>query len=175
MLATIIKMKPEILDLRFVMGQSSVLRAVSYGPASWAVQWSRRKATSAARKILDDWEDQCEVILAEGISNRARHTRITICQFRPNKCHICARGQDDMEKGSKQVTLVGSEEKRVFTVMVSTRQSRAMGNFCHSKPFTKGKVKCRVPRAKHDTLQKRRLLGFNLSILGQQRIGLISR
>ncbi|KAF8221879.1 hypothetical protein L208DRAFT_1325575, partial [Tricholoma matsutake] len=61
MLATIIKMKPEILNLTFRDG--SKFHASETFIQTWlgsAMEWSQRKAKCTARKIPDDWEDQCE-------------------------------------------------------------------------------------------------------------------
>ena len=61
MLATIIHMNPEILEMSFKDG--SKFRASDTFVRGWlhsALDWSWRKATRAAHKLPENWEEQCE-------------------------------------------------------------------------------------------------------------------
>ena len=61
MLATIIRDRPEILELKFRDG--STFRASDTFVRTWlcsTMGWTIRKATRAAQKLPDNWEDQCE-------------------------------------------------------------------------------------------------------------------
>ena len=61
MLATIICEKPEILEKKFNDG--STFKASDLFMRAWlhnTMGWSRRKATRAAQKLPENWEDQCE-------------------------------------------------------------------------------------------------------------------
>jgi hypothetical protein len=60
-LATILHTKPEILDKKFKDG--STFRASDSFVRGWlhkTLSWRVRKATRAAQKLPDGWEDQCE-------------------------------------------------------------------------------------------------------------------
>jgi hypothetical protein len=123
MLATIIRMAPDILHRKFKDG--STFRASDSFIRSWlhsAMGWSQRKATRAAQKLPKDWEDQCERsalrkaylikeydIPAELYANSDQTQRL-----------YAAGGQlTYAETGAKQVSVLGAEEKRAFTVMVT--------------------------------------------------------
>jgi hypothetical protein len=84
--------------------------------------WSRRKATRAAHKLPDDWEDQCEKsalrkayllkeydIPAELYANSDQTQRL----YAPGDKLTYAK------TGAKQVSVIGGDEKRAFTVMVT--------------------------------------------------------
>ena len=61
MLATIMEMKPEILDHTFKDG--SKFHASDSFVRKWlhdALKWSCRKATQVAHKLPIDWEELCE-------------------------------------------------------------------------------------------------------------------
>jgi hypothetical protein len=87
-----------------------------------AMRWSRRKATRAAQKLPVDWEDQCERaalrkaylikeydIPPELFANSDQTQRL----YGPGDKLTYA------ETGSKQVSVIGGDEKRAFTVMIT--------------------------------------------------------
>ena len=60
-LATITIMKPSILDVPYCDG--STFKASDDFVRQWVrrhLNWAERKATRAAQKTPDDWEDKCE-------------------------------------------------------------------------------------------------------------------
>jgi hypothetical protein len=84
--------------------------------------WSRRKATRAAQKLPVNWEDQCEKaalrraylikeydIPAELYANSDQTQRL----YAPGDKLTYA------ETGAKQVSVIGADEKRAFTTMVT--------------------------------------------------------
>jgi hypothetical protein len=123
MLAVIQTQAPEILEKKFSDG--SAFRASDSYMRNWlheTLHWSQRKATQAAQKRPQDWEDQCErsvfrkvyIIKEEDIPAFLWvNSDQTQCVYAPGDKMTWA------EMGSKQVPLIGGEEKRAFTVMVS--------------------------------------------------------
>jgi hypothetical protein len=123
MIAVIIREAPEIMER--VFNDGSTFRASDTFMRRWlhsAMGWSRRKGTRAAQKLPDDWEDQCEKaairraylmreydIPAELFANSDQTQRL----YAPGDKLTYA------ETGSKQVSVIGGDEKRAFTVMVT--------------------------------------------------------
>jgi hypothetical protein len=127
MVATIIHKEPAIMEHMFKDG--STFRASDTFMRRWlhsALGWTRRKGTRAAQKMPIDWEDQCERaairrayllkeydIPAELYANSDQTGR----QYAPGDKLTYA------ETGSKQVSVIGGDEKRAFTVMVTVTSS----------------------------------------------------
>lgn len=93
------------------------------------LHWTRRKGTRAAQKLPGNWEDQCERsairkayllkeydIPAELYANSDQTQRL----YAPGDKLTYA------ETGSKQVSVIGGDEKRAFTVMVTITSSGKM-------------------------------------------------
>ena len=123
MVAMILKSAPEILEKTFHDG--STFRASESFMRKWlhdVLHWSPRKGTQAAQKRPNDWEEQCErsflrkawVIKDEDIPEELLvNSDQTQVLFAPGDKISWA------ETGSKQVPVLGCEEKRAFTVLIS--------------------------------------------------------
>jgi hypothetical protein len=123
MVATILRSAPEILEQTFRDG--STFRASESFMRKWlhdVLHWSPRKGTQAAQKKPNDWEEQCErsflrkawVIKDEDIPEELLvNSDQTQVLFAPGDKISWA------ETGSKQVPVLGCEEKRAFTVLIS--------------------------------------------------------
>ena len=121
--AMILHIKPEIFDMTFKDGShfrasESFVRRLLHGILGWSI----RKATQAAQKRPKDWEDQCErsffrmayIVKEEDIpSELLANSDQTQIIYAPGNRMTWA------ETGSKQVSVVGMEEKRAFTLLVS--------------------------------------------------------
>jgi hypothetical protein len=123
LLATIMRMNPEILEKMFKDG--SKFRASDFFICGWLhkeLEWSVRKATQAAQKLPENWKEQCErsvfqkvyIIKEEDIPPElyANSDQTQMVYAPGNKLTW-------VETGAKQVSLVGTDEKRAFTVMVT--------------------------------------------------------
>jgi hypothetical protein len=167
MLATIIKMKPEILDLTFHDG--SRFRASDTFVRTWlgsAMEWSQRKATRAARKIPDDWEDKCEKSFFRKAYQIKEHDIPASLYVNSDQTNAVYAPGDKMtwaERGSKQVTLVGSEEKRAFTVMVSVTSD---GKLLPFQAIYQGKSKMSCPSSKARYLTEAKAAGIQFEYSG---------
>jgi hypothetical protein len=116
-------MEPSILQRQFPDG--STFRASDSFVRSWlhrTMSWTRRKATRAAQKLPEDWEDKCEqsaqrkaYLLKEFDIPPALYANSDQTQrlYAPGDRLTYA------EQGAKQVSLIGGDEKRAFTVMVT--------------------------------------------------------
>lgn len=127
MVATILRMAPEIFQKKFSDGSS--FRASDHFLRTYLheqLAWSERRGTRAAQKIPADWEDQC---------NRAR-LRLAHCIKEWDVPSELILNTDQTQgvftqgtkltwapKGTSQVAIVGSEEKRAFTAVVTVTNS----------------------------------------------------
>jgi DDE superfamily endonuclease len=121
--ATIQKDKPELFNQTFRDGSTfsvsdSYCRKFLHG----TMQWSERKATKAAQKLPNDWEDVCE---------RAFLRRANIIKEEDIPVYLVVNSDQTgvvygpgskltwAPRGSKQVSLIGADEKRAFTALLS--------------------------------------------------------
>ena len=123
MIAIILRSAPEILEKMFRDG--STFRASESFMRKWLhdmLHWSPRKGTQAAQKKPNNWEEQCErsflrkawVIKDEDIPKELLiNSDQTQVLFSPGDKISWA------ETGSKQVPVLGCEEKCAFTVLIS--------------------------------------------------------
>ncbi|RXW18423.1 hypothetical protein EST38_g7441 [Candolleomyces aberdarensis] len=123
MLAIITLQKPEILEhktndgLTFNLSDDYVRKWVKKN-----LHWSRRKATKAAQKLPDDWMNQCERSALRKAFVIKEYDIPSALYVNSDQTQVVYAPGDKMtyaEAGSKQVPVVGVEEKRAFTVMVS--------------------------------------------------------
>jgi len=100
----------------------------------------------AAQKIPDDWEDQCKKS-ALRLGYEIKEYDITEVAFLVNtdQTQVTLTPGDKLtyeETGSKQVSLVGSEEKRAFTVLVGIAGD---GTLLPFQAIYEGKTTCSIP------------------------------
>jgi hypothetical protein len=123
MLATITIMKPIILELPYRDG--STFKASDTFVRVWArrqLGWAERKATRAAQKIPQDWEDKCEKSFLRKAYSIKEYDIPSGLYVNSDQTQVVFAPGNKMTYapvGAKQVALVGGEEKRAFTVMVS--------------------------------------------------------
>jgi hypothetical protein len=123
MLATIMSRAPEILDMPYRDG--STFRASDKFVRKWMkgqLNWSERKATRAAQKIPENWEDQCERSFLRKAYSIKEYDIPSALYVNSDQTQVVYAPGDKMTYapiGAKQVSLVGGDEKRAFTVMVS--------------------------------------------------------
>ena len=122
-LATITKMNLLILDTRY--GDKSTFKASDNFVRTWVrrhLNWGERKATRAAQKIPNDWEEKCEKSFLRKAYSIKEYDIPSALYVNSDQTQVVYAPGDKMtyaERGSKQVSLVGGDEKRAFTVMVS--------------------------------------------------------
>ena len=116
-------MKPEIFEHQFKDGthfraSESFIRKLLHGLLCWSI----RKATQAAQKRPKDWEDQCEhsfLRLAYLIKEWMIHQRLLVNSDQTQVVYAPGNRMTWNPTGEKQVAVVGVEEKRAFTLLVS--------------------------------------------------------
>lgn len=123
LIATILKIAPEILEAHFPDG--STFRASDSFVRKWlhdTMKWSPRKGTQASQKRSIDWEDQCErsflrkvyVVKEEDIP-----AKLFVNSDQTQTVFASGDKLTWAETGAKQIPILGGEEKRAFTVLVS--------------------------------------------------------
>jgi hypothetical protein len=123
MLGTILTQAPDILTKKFADG--STFRASDSFMRHWlhdSMHWSRRKATQAAQKKPIDWEDQCEksaLRKAHLIKEEDIPAGLWVNSDQTQAIYAPGDKMTWSGTGSKQVPVVGAEEKRAITVLVS--------------------------------------------------------
>jgi hypothetical protein len=125
--ATILKMAPEIFEKRAKDGSTfrcsdSYLRNWLHG----TLLWSERKATRAAQKLPDNWEHLCQrafLRIAYGIKEQDIPPELFVNSDQTQVVYAQGSKLTWAKTGSRQVTVVGEDEKRAFTVVVSISNS----------------------------------------------------
>jgi hypothetical protein len=120
-------MAPEIFDQRAKDGSKfccsdSFLRKWLHE----TMKWSERKATRAAHKLPDDWEDICEKSLlriAQDIKEEDIPAALYVNTDQTQAVYAQGSNLTWAQTGSVQVSVVGEDEKRAFTAVVSVSNS----------------------------------------------------
>ena len=128
MVATILKNKPEILQRAFSDGSTfqaseSFMRRFLHD----SLHWSHRKATREAQKHPINWEDLCEKSFFCKVYVIKEEDIPALLYVNSDQTQVIFAPGDKMtwaKTGAKQVSVVGAEEKRAFTVLVSVSCSR---------------------------------------------------
>ncbi|KAJ6553233.1 hypothetical protein B0H19DRAFT_865606, partial [Mycena capillaripes] len=84
--------------------------------------WSPRQGTNAAQKLPDDWEDLCEKSffrMAHAIKEHDIPAGLILNSDQTQVIYAPGTGLTWAPKGSKHVSVVGLEEKRAFTLVVT--------------------------------------------------------
>jgi len=122
-IATIIHMEPEILQKQHQDG--STFRASESFVRKWlhgTMAWSRRKATQAAQKQPENWEDLCERSVfrkAYAIKEEDIPPELFVNSDQTQGLFAPGDKMTWTDTGAKQVPLFGGDEKRAFTALVS--------------------------------------------------------
>ncbi|KAF7344777.1 DDE superfamily endonuclease [Mycena venus] len=121
--ATILDKAPQIFDKQWKDG--SFFRVSDAYLCKWlhdTLRWSIRRPTSAAQKIPDNWEDLCKKSFFRMVHAIKEHyipPSLIINSDQTGIVYAPGDGLTWAQKGSKQVPVVGKEEKRAFTLVVS--------------------------------------------------------
>lgn len=86
------------------------------------MQWSERKATKAAQKLPDNWEDVCERAFlrrAHIIKEEDIPAPLIVNSDQTGVVYGPGSKLTWAPQGSKQVSLIGADEKRAFTALLS--------------------------------------------------------
>ncbi|KAJ6532346.1 hypothetical protein B0H19DRAFT_868148, partial [Mycena capillaripes] len=85
------------------------------------LNWSRRRPTNAAQKVPPNWQDLCEKAFLR-IAYAIKEHDIPSCLYvnldQTQIVYAPGTGLTWSERGTKQVSVVGVEEKRAFTLVV---------------------------------------------------------
>ncbi|KZP29506.1 hypothetical protein FIBSPDRAFT_716960, partial [Athelia psychrophila] len=90
------------------------------------MNWSERKATRAAHKLPKDWEGVCEksfLRMATEIRDRGIPAELIVNTDQSQGVYAQGCNLTWAATGSKQVPIIGAEEKRAMTVVVSVSAS----------------------------------------------------
>ncbi|KAE9388316.1 hypothetical protein BT96DRAFT_836425 [Gymnopus androsaceus JB14] len=130
------------------------------------LNWSIRKATHAAHKLPNDWEDQCKKAALQKaylIKEYDIPASLFINADQTQKTYAPGDKMTWAETGSSQVLVVRAEEKRAFTILVGvTANSDAL-------PFQAvygGKSSRSLPSQMSPALDEARRIGIELVFSG---------
>ena len=152
MLATIIQMNPEILETTFK--DWSNFQASDSFICRWLhkeLKWSYRKATHAAQKLPENWEDQCERSFLHKVYIIKDHDIPAELYVNSDQMQSIYAPGDKMtwaDSRAKQVSLTNTDGKHVFTVMVSVASDGTLLSF---QAIYQGKTtwSCPAPSSPH--------------------------
>lgn len=167
MIATIMQQKPEILEQTFKDG--STFRASDTFVRGWlhsALNWSLRRSTRAAQKLPENWEDLCErshLRKAYLIKEKDILSSLYVNSDQTNTVYAPGDKMTWAEEGAKQVSLIGAEEKRAFTVMVSVTNS---GKLLPFQAIYQGKTERSCPSPKSPFYDEVKSAGMRLDFSG---------
>jgi hypothetical protein len=122
MITTIVQEEPEIMEHIFKDG--SRFKASGSFVQKWlhsAMGWSHQKGTRAAQKLPDDWEIQCEKsVFRKAYLLKEYNIPAKLYANSDQTQQLYAPGDKLMyaKTGLKQMSVIGGDEKRAFTVMV---------------------------------------------------------
>jgi hypothetical protein len=94
--------------------------------AAWNSLWLERRATRAAQKLLDNWEDMCECSffhIAYGIKEEVIPPELYINSDQTQVVYAQGCKLTWAKTRSWQVIVIGEDEKQGFTVLVSVSNS----------------------------------------------------
>lgn len=110
------------------------------------MQWSLRVGTRAAQKTPEDWETKCEDAFLRVVYHIQLHkipASLVINADQTGVSLLPMGNKTYAPRGSKQVPILGKEEKRQFTAMVA---SSASGTMLPVQCIWSGKTALSLPR-----------------------------
>ena len=131
-----------------------------------SMSWSLRAATQAAQKRPKDWEDQCERSFfrkAYAIKEYDIHASLYVNSDQTQVVYAPGNRLTYNPTGAKQVAVVGIEEKRAFTLMVSVA---ADGTILPFQAIYRGSTKISLPSAASPHYKDAMAAGFLLEFSG---------
>ena len=143
-------MKPDIFDQKFKDGSSfrasdSFVRNFLHSILSWSL----RKAMQAAQKLPKDWQCQClHSFFRKSYIIKDKDIPIyLVVNFDQTQVTLTPGNRMSWaETGSKQVALVGMDEKRAFTLVVGVS---ADGTLLPFQTIFVGKTTTSLPSVQH--------------------------
>ncbi|KAF4615755.1 hypothetical protein D9613_012424 [Agrocybe pediades] len=146
--ATILHMKPDILTIKFKDG-STFCASDTYVQRFLhrTMSWSLRKGTRVAQKMPKNWEDACEKSFLRKAYIIKEHDIPIDLYVNSDQTQVVYAPGNRMtwtSAGSNQVAIVGMEEKRAFTLMVSVA---ANGTLLPFQAIYVGLTKASLPSA----------------------------
>jgi hypothetical protein len=145
-LATVTTMRPEILQAKF--GDGSTFKASDTFVRCWVrrhLNWTERKATRAAQKLPVNWEEVCNksrLRKAYSIKEFDITAKLYVNSDQTQGVYAPGDKMTYAETGAKQVSLVGGDEKRAFTIMVSVASN---GTLLPFQAIFEGKTELSCP------------------------------
>jgi hypothetical protein len=165
--ATIIQMDPSIFDKKFRDGSTfRVSDSFVHKFLHAQLSWSLRKATQAAQKCPKDWEDQCERSFFRKAYKIKEEDIPAVLYVNSDQTQIIYAPGNRMtwtETGSKQVAVIGVDEKRAFTLMVSVA---ADGTVLPFQAIYQNKTKLSLPAATSPSYDDVIKAGFKFEFSG---------
>jgi DDE superfamily endonuclease len=167
MLATIIRAEPTIMLHVFKDGSS--FRASDSFVRKWlhsAMGWSRRKGTRAAHKLPKNWEDQCEqsaIRKAYLLKEYDIPAELYANSDQTQRLYAAGDKLTYAEIGAKQVSVIGGDEKRAFTVIVTITSA---GRLLPFQAIYMGKTQKSCPNAEAPRYAECIAAGFRFDFSG---------
>jgi hypothetical protein len=122
-IAIITERAPELFDHRFKDGSTfRVSDSFCKKFIGKTLVWSMRKGTKAAQKLPPDAEDQCEDVFlcrAWTIKEHRIPAALVVNADQTGVVYLPGSRMTYAPRGSKQVGLIGNEEKRAFTALLA--------------------------------------------------------
>ncbi|KAF9545737.1 hypothetical protein CPC08DRAFT_613596, partial [Agrocybe pediades] len=112
------------------------------------LSWTERKSTRVAQKIPVNWEDLCEKSTFRKIYSIKEYdipSQLYVNSDQTQAVYVPGNKLTYAKIRDKQVSLVGAEEKRAFTIMVSVANNGALLPF---QAIYEGKTRASLPSAK---------------------------
>jgi hypothetical protein len=165
--STILHLKPIIFEHKFKDGSrfrvsDSFVQKFLHGVMSWSI----RQATQAAQKLPKNWEDQCEKSFfrkAYSIKEMDIPIELYVNSDQTQVVYAPGNRMTWTSTGSKQVAIVGMDEKRAFTLMVSVA---ADGTLLPFQAIYQGLTKLSLPKADSPNYDEAIEAGFKLEFSG---------
>lgn len=129
-IAMLMNMAPEIFDIKASDGSS--FRCSDSFLRQWlhnTMGWSERKATRAAQKVPENWEDVCEkaiLRLAYVVKEEDIPAALYVNTDQTQVVYAQGANLTWAKRGAKQVATIGEDEKCAFTAVVSVACSGKM-------------------------------------------------
>ena len=104
------------------MAQSFGHHPSSVAGCTKKLEWSVQKVTQAAQKLPENWEEQCEMSVSRKMYIIKEEDIPPELYANSDQTHVVYAPGNTLtwaETGAKQVSLVGTDEKQAFTVMVT--------------------------------------------------------
>ena len=165
--STILHMKPEIFEVKFKDG--SHFRASDNFVRKFlrcVMSWSLRQGTKAAQKLPNDWEDKCERSFFRKAYVIKEHDIPIELHINSDQTQVVYAPGNRMTWspiGAKQVAIVGVDEKRAFTLMVSVA---ADGTLLPFQAIYMGSTKASLPNPAATNYSDLQQAGFKLEASG---------